>query len=271
MKRKLSAVEAGAGAPVAPKKIKSEAAANAEELDVQMKGASLMLVKIPGYLLDEWEKKRHAAGGGAANLGKLIIDSSKRVKGKPAMRMLCEGMAEELPQKYDLRQSQEFAKVPELNKPGMLILSENATQAEGENKFPKVEGHVGALFDVSTDTRDPKYKALMKNKFAQIELDRVGRMQQDRGQRGGMGFIPPVLSTSKAKPEPKADMNVRRPRLEVENELFKLFQEQTYWKTKDLKDKVKQPMQWLQEILEGMCVKGDKGEHRNQWCLKTYD
>ena len=130
---------------------------------------------------------------------------------------------------------------------------------------------MGGLFDVSTDTRDPKYKALMKKKFAQIEIDRVGRMQADRAEEAGTSYVHHKIPDKPKEKKEKADMNVRRPRNEVESELYKLFHDQKYWKTKDLKDRVKQPWGWLQEILEDMCVKGDKGETRNQWCLKTYD
>jgi hypothetical protein len=224
-----------------------------EQVDLRKRNLTLMLVKVPDYLMAEWEEKRLGAAGGVARLGKLVIDQGKRAaNGKgPAMHLLCEELSEDKPSRYDLRQSAEYPKVADPDKPGILIVSENS---KGETKVPVVEGVVSTSFDVKPDGKDPKYIAIQREKVKQIAIDRAGKAKDYARGEGGAGMVMPVRVKSKPTRAPRADMNVRKPIEQVQQILMVLFQEKPRWTMKELHERCKQPLTWLREILEDLCA-----------------
>ncbi|KAA0040614.1 general transcription factor IIF subunit 2 isoform X2 [Cucumis melo var. makuwa] len=61
---------------------------------------------------------------------------------------------------------------------------------------------------------------------------------------------------------------LRKERGELEKIIFKLFERQPYWTSKQLIQETDQPEQYMKEILKDLCVYNNKGVHQGTYELK---
>ena len=124
---------AAAAKPGANKRPKRDDESEREELDLRSGDTDVWVVKVPPYLMDEWEKRRGCArpppqpqaplltsarggrreAGAEAVLGKLVKDPSTKPSSSKmtGWRVVCDG-AEGKPSTYEMKKHQSFAKGP---------------------------------------------------------------------------------------------------------------------------------------------------------------
>jgi hypothetical protein len=168
---------------------------------------------------------------------------------------------------------------------------------------PKVEGLVSQQYELAPPPDDRTYRNLQGARVAQIGQDRAGRAKvTEKLPSVIMEDLHDKLRREKEEQKKKKDerettagnKKVRRDKREVQNELFKLFADnssvcantahpegndgkpetcehcRTHWTTKDLIDKTDQPEAYLKMILKEMCEYDKRGEHQGTWRLKNW-
>ena len=135
MEQRKRSPGAAAAEPGANKRPKRDDESEREELDLRSGDTDVWVVKVPPYLMDEWEKRRGCAlppphppqpqaplaecargrreAGAEAVLGKLVKDPSTKPSSSKmtGWRVVCDG-AEGKPSTYEMKKHQSFAKGP---------------------------------------------------------------------------------------------------------------------------------------------------------------
>lgn len=199
-----------------------------------------------------------------------------------------------------------------------------AQPKEAARLKPKIEGLVSQQYELAPPPDDRQYRKLQGARVAQISADRAGRAQvsaklptvitedmnmkadnereareaRKREKETGEWTCASCKSVNHSRHEKcqqcnarktTGDKMVRRDRVEVQNELFKLLEDnsavcsgthteedgpeackhcRTHWHTKDLIAETKQPEAFLKSILKEMCTYIRKGDHQSTWVLK---
>ncbi|CAE6488393.1 Transcription initiation factor IIF subunit beta [Rhizoctonia solani] len=87
----------------------------------------------------------------------------------------------------------------------------------------------------------------------------------------GAGHLSNFTNMVKQKPKPSAGFEraARIPKNELLDMLFKLFMLQSHWSMKVLRERTKQPLDYLKETLEEIAILHKSGPHTNTWSLQA--
>ncbi|GAB1521892.1 hypothetical protein RhiTH_004991 [Rhizoctonia solani] len=88
----------------------------------------------------------------------------------------------------------------------------------------------------------------------------------------GAGHLGNFSNMVKQKPKPAAgqfERAARIPKNELLDMLFKLFMVQSHWSMKVLRERTKQPLDYLKETLEEIAILHKSGPHTNTWSLQA--
>ena len=129
-----------------------------------------------------------------------------------------------------------------------FLTRRTASHQSQSNTQRMVEG--GSLFIT------PQVQAEMERKRRREEEKKEGRGED--GEVGGGGF----------RGKKREGKRVRGERAEVESLLLRLFSESRWLSLKQLVEGTQQPINFLKEVMQDMCVRDTKGENKDKYQLK---
>ncbi|XP_047975214.1 transcription initiation factor IIF subunit beta-like [Salvia hispanica] len=230
---------------------------------------SVWLMKCPPIVSKAWQSSAASASVDSPPVAKVVVSLDLlQPDDSSALQFTMEMAGSEvvnMPKSYSLNMSKDF--VP------MGVFSESSTQGrsamEGkvEHKFD-MKPHHANIEEYRKMCRERTNKSMVKNR--QIQVINNDRGVHMRPMPGMMGLI---TSTSKDKKKPAPvkgnDMKrTRRDRGELEDIMFKLFENQPNWTLKQLVQETDQPAQFLKEILNELCIYNKRGTNQGTYELK---
>ncbi|BBM98477.1 transcription initiation factor TFIIF subunit beta [Marchantia polymorpha subsp. ruderalis] len=141
-----------------------------------------------------------------------------------------------------------------------------------------VEGKVEHKFDMKpTSLGDEEYRKLCRERLNKslVKSRTLQRLENDRGSF--MRPMPMAMWSStgakdKKKPIPPPKQpegkRIRRERNELEDIVFKLFERQPNWTLKQLVQETDQPVAFLKEVLNDLCIYNKRGANQGTYELK---
>ncbi|KAL3701931.1 hypothetical protein R1sor_019953 [Riccia sorocarpa] len=140
-----------------------------------------------------------------------------------------------------------------------------------------VEGKVEHKFDMKPSSiGDEEYRKLCRERLNKslVKTRTLQRLENDRGSY--MRPMPmatfPLPTKDKKKPiaPPKQPegKRIRRERNELEDIVFKLFERQSNWSLKQLVHETDQPVAFLKEVLNDLCIYNKRGANQGTYELK---
>jgi len=255
----------------------SKKQASKQDLDLENSHRGVWLVKVPKYISDRWEKA-------AANteVGKLRIN---KIPGqKPDVNFT---LADSI--------CAPVAGLSEFDKNALVRNSSTSMQIPKEHKF-KVSGiaaqTLGVFSHTSVDQETDKGgdKLIVEGKvvqraeccpnngtlYSQIKKEAIGKAgkpvrEMQRLDKHVKTFKPIANHAANLEHERRKKTDGKKMRDDkdkVQEILFALFEKHQYYNIKDLAHETRQPMAYLREILNEVCVYSVKPPHRNMWELK---
>ncbi|KAK7090438.1 general transcription factor IIF subunit 2-like [Littorina saxatilis] len=234
-------------------------AQEARDVDVTAAGRGVWLVKVPKYLSERWEKLQ-----GNGDVGKLRITRSNSKMGpqKPDVVftstdavMNQPGTAPSIPRTH------KFALTGVSNQ-NLVVFS----QPHGSEQIT-IEGKVIQRAECHP-VADDKY---MQLKRKQLEINNKPKREIVLLQSVVPMYKPRSDHISNIEEKKRNKDTEKRSRLDKEkvmDMLFAAFEKHQYYNVKDLVGITKQPIPYLKEILQEICVYNMKAPHKNMWELK---
>lgn len=243
------------------------------------------LVKVPNYILSEWEKRDvcdkcqkpwgqghlksscdNKHGGKNPNagdtLGHITVDSRGP---KPKMTLSTHHVDDAFPQGAAI----EDRPVPSTQQLVYVDKGKQPPQAQCGGRLKRV-------LQVQPQI-DQKYnQLLLKRNMKYHTPDRAAISISASEARGLMvtAMEAETVKRQKLDKEQHKYKNVRMERPKLEQFLYRLFdpklkEGRTHWSLKDLKLTTKQPQEWLKEVLNSLCDYHKQGEHIFTYSLKA--
>ncbi|KAJ7295795.1 hypothetical protein O6H91_Y064900 [Diphasiastrum complanatum] len=238
-------------------------AAAAAVLDAARAERPVWLLKVPTVVNNVWQKE----GDGSQALAKITLTLdplNPNPQNAVQFKMELKGKeSAEIPKGYDLNFTKDM--VP------MHIFSENP-----QGKLA-TEGKVEHKFDMKPNSMvDDEYRKLCRERLnkSREKTRTLQVLQNDRGS-----FMRPLpMQWPVAGPKDKKKVlipakgpegkRIRRERNELEDIVFKLFERQPNWALKQLVQETDQPVAFLKEVLNDLCVYNKRGANQGTYELK---
>eukprot|EP01124_Arcella_intermedia_P036880 TRINITY_DN974_c0_g1_i1.p1 TRINITY_DN974_c0_g1~~TRINITY_DN974_c0_g1_i1.p1 ORF type:complete len:264 (+),score=73.43 TRINITY_DN974_c0_g1_i1:90-881(+) len=226
-------------------------------LDTKNEDKKTWLVRVPKWLADIWDTKAENVELGRIELVEDVSDSKKN--------QVCLVLPPDIPgiccQKFRMNNSN-------INNP-LKIVSEDI---QGN---VVIEGNVGFKFDL--DPFDKKnVKAAMINTSAALNpanpKNSLPKTQvRNSVARIGSRTLPNVLTGGKRKRDERGvvEKRERTDSSQLMSMIFDCFERQEFWTIKDLNDELKQPLNYLKNILSKYCDYIKKGPHKGHYEIKS--
>ncbi|EFJ21220.1 transcription factor, partial [Selaginella moellendorffii] len=143
-----------------------------------------------------------------------------------------------------------------------------------------VEGKVERKFDIKPNSKArEEYRQLCRERDRKFNMKTrtIQVLKDDRGNLMRPALPPTImLQSSKDAAKRKAPVNAknndgkrtRRERGELEDHVFKLFEQQANWALKQLVQRTDQPVAFLKEILNDLCTYNKRGTNQGTYELK---
>lgn len=219
------------------------------------------LIKVPNFVLEEWEKQKSAPAGTV--LGQICVATHQRrdSAGKPEMKLKVTAMNSAIP-------TDSIMQVKEIPTQ-MLVFQEKM----GTEKMRKL-GPVKSIVDVKQELSD-SYRQIVQTRTLHDHV-KVSSTQHLADISQGTLTTAATLNAvydkaAKRKREERKDPKYRRVRLErdaLDNIIFRLFDKQTHYNLKDLRTATEQPDSYLKEVLNDLCEYHQTGQYRFMYSLK---
>ncbi|KAF7997389.1 hypothetical protein HCN44_005666 [Aphidius gifuensis] len=236
------------------------------ELDLSNASRGVWLVKVPKYISNKWEK-----APGNIEVGKLKITKIPGSKAEVSLKLadsvmsLKETGEEDIPQQHRLD-------VTTVTRQMLGVFSHIPANPDADESEPKdeqlfMEGRIVQKLECRPDAD----KCYMKLKKASIRRAAVPSRSIQTLDRAVQNFKPVsdhkhnIEYAEKKKAEGK---KMRDDKNSVTDMLFAAFEKHQYYNIKDLVKITRQPIVYLKEILQEVCVYNLKNPHRNMWELK---
>ncbi|KAG8719660.1 hypothetical protein FRC08_002320 [Ceratobasidium sp. 394] len=107
-----------------------------------------------------------------------------------------------------------------------------------------------------------------KRQLIQID-DGTAQIKKIASGAGHLGNFSNLVKQKPKPPHGQFERAARIPKNELLDMLFKLFAAQSHWSMKVLRERTKQPMDYLKETLEDIAVLHKSGPHTNTWSLQA--
>ncbi|KAG9104351.1 hypothetical protein FRC06_003397 [Ceratobasidium sp. 370] len=107
-----------------------------------------------------------------------------------------------------------------------------------------------------------------KRQLIQID-DGTAQIKKIASGAGHLGNFSNLVKQKPKPPHGQFERAARIPKNELLDMLFKLFATQSHWTMKVLRERTKQPMDYLKETLEDIAVLHKSGPHTNKWSLQA--
>ncbi|XP_076435376.1 general transcription factor IIF subunit 2-like [Babylonia areolata] len=238
-------------------KAAAEKGHEAKDVDVTAAGRGVWLVKVPKYLAEKWEKPESGS-----DVGKLRITRSKVGAGKPEVVFTSnEAILKQEGPPVAIPRQHKFA-LTGMSSQNLVVFSQQlgTDQVSVEGKvIQRAECHPVA---------DDSY---MKLKRKQLEINNKPKREIVLLQNVVPMYKPRSHHVSTLEDRRRVKDGEKRSRLDKEkvmDMLFAAFEKHQYYNVKDLVGITKQPIPYLKEILQEICVYNMKAPHKNMWELK---
>ncbi|KNC81849.1 hypothetical protein SARC_05854 [Sphaeroforma arctica JP610] len=170
------------------------------------------------------------------------------------------GISENTPRRYDVM-------LKEADKEGLLVLR--------EERLKKKKTMVGGINHRATCIPKDgfRYKRQLAERFKK-STDRAATQEYKLDERRGNRLLTQkhVFSVTKNPQQSvvrdPSDKRVRIEESDLEELLFKAFEEHQYYALKDLVNITNQPQEFVKTTLRKLCVYHQKGKHKNLYELK---
>ncbi|KAJ8451262.1 hypothetical protein Cgig2_014034 [Carnegiea gigantea] len=229
-------------------------------VDTSKAERAVWLMKCPALVSRSLSSSSSSSSSSAAAVAKVVVSIDPlRSNDSHSTQFTMELAGTELgnvPKFYSMDMSKDF--VP------MSIFSESQGKIS-------VEGKIFNKFDMR-----PQYEAI--DSYGKLCRERTKKYMTKNRQIQVIGLEKPMIPMpgmithvqEKRKPPVKASetKRTRRDRGEMEDIMFKLFEQQSNWTLKELIVKTDQPEQFMKEILKGLCVYNNKGANQGTYELK---
>ncbi|CAM6083810.1 unnamed protein product [Calypogeia fissa] len=229
-------------------------------VDTRLADRNIWLLKVPNAVALQWKQPPPV-------LGKLVISLDPAHPEDASLLQFTMDVAAKEPDApskgYDLNFTKDV--VP------MHVFAETP-----QGKL-SVEGKVEHKFDMKpTSLGDEAYRKLCRDRLNKslIKTRTVQRLDNDRGSY--MRPMPvttwPTAGKDKkrmiAPPKQPEGKRIRRERAELEEDVFKLFERQPNWTLRQLVQETDQPVAFLKEVLNDLCVYNKRGANQGTYELK---
>ncbi|RPA78598.1 hypothetical protein BJ508DRAFT_329076 [Ascobolus immersus RN42] len=168
------------------------------------------------------------------------------------------------------------------DEPEKQVLAWGRVRAATRKHTSKTAYYAKATFEAAViPTSDPKFYAEFfarreeecrpKRQTELLEVEEVRQIQGDTVSRGSNAFDKSIIASADSKRAggQTADLFVRMPEEELRQALFTKFSEFKYWAISDLRGELKQPFEYLKQVLSDIAVRSNEGgQLTNKWVLK---
>lgn len=231
-------------------------------LDASRADRAVWLLKVPPRVSQSWQQYTEPGTTMAKVL--LSLDPTKPADSESAMQFSLELSAKDatgIYKGYSLNLTKDV--VP------MHIFSETPP-----GKLA-VEGKVEKKFDMKpNDLSSDEYRKVCRERLdkSRIKTRTVQVLENDHGVfiRPSPVAVGPMYALKKKGPVTKAPeaKRIRIERGELEDMVFKLFEQQPFWAFKQLVVETQQPEAFLKEVTNDLCVYNKRGPNQGKYELK---
>ncbi|KAK3268840.1 hypothetical protein CYMTET_22674 [Cymbomonas tetramitiformis] len=245
-----------------------------DKLDVKKADISrYWLVKVPSFVKNAWQNSASRAEEGTfgPQFGKMKLtfdpcaQDSRQRELPDACLSLTSQEAADIPKDYDLK----FQAVEATQQNAMYVFSQDPYAG---NKLT-VEGKVQHKLDCRPQSmEDATYNKISKDRINDANKKARTLAMLELRDAKKMKMLKPVSTSEKRSVKALGRQpEERRARLgkeELQDELFSLFERQSYWSFKQLVMETHQPAVWLKEVLQEVCRFNKRGPYADKWEVK---
>lgn len=236
-----------------------------KKVDISNSTRGLWLVKIPKYVADRWE-----SSSGDGQVGTLIVKKSSDPNAKSDVRFhlkdeLVNGKADnaskipkELKFNMNTLKNEHFyamTQTPCYDASGKTLLQYQERVAITGRIRQKADG---------VPMRDDEFYLKMKSE----QVKSRNTPQRKVIQTDEVCVTRPLNRTNHDSGRKETTKKVRVEKEAVQERLFAAFEKHQYYNIKDLVNLTQQPILYLKEILNEICIYNTKAPHKNMWELK---
>ncbi|CDS10000.1 hypothetical protein LRAMOSA02677 [Lichtheimia ramosa] len=231
-----------------------------DDLKLDDADTKVWLVKVPKFLAQKWKE----VDQDDVNLGSVrIYDQPPPGRSSRISLILPEGEATNIPKEYLIH-------IPPAEATNKFVFT------EGENGSKTISGTVHHEC-TATPTHVDSYRGIMRKRVMEAETPQ--RSVQEIGKSNQPMFVPGAGSAlantgfsdftpSKRQKADNKEKATRMPRNELMDVLFVAFDRYPYWSFKGLLEHIRQPSQYLKEVLNDICILNKRGPYAGNYQLK---
>ncbi|QRV75016.1 transcription initiation factor IIF subunit beta [Ceratobasidium sp. AG-Ba] len=233
-----------------------------EDLVLRGVTGTVWLVKVPRTVMEAWTKVDEE-GKHLATL-RVYEDTNP-----PVIHLI---LADDPSLKENLRGAVFTLSSSPAQPKNMFVISE-PTSSQPDMQY---EASVGNQWQVQP-TLTQKWTRNIDERNREANVPKRQLIQIDDGNSqikkiaSGAGHLGNFSNLVKQKPKPATgqfERAARIPKNELLDMLFKLFRSQSHWSMKVLRERTKQPLDYLKETLEDIATLHKSGPHTNTWSLQ---
>lgn len=232
--------------------------------DLVMRGAAgtVWLVKVPRAVMEAWtridEEGKHLA------TLRVYEDANP-----PVIHLI---IADDPSLKENIRGAVFTLTASPAQPKNVLVVSE-PTASQADMQYEASVGHQWQVQPTLTqkwarniDERNREANA-PKRQLIQID-DGSSQIKKIASGAGHLGNFSNLVKQKPKPPPGQFERAARIPKNELLDMLFKLFKTQSHWPMKVLRERTKQPVDYLKETLEEIATLHKSGPHTNKWSLQ---
>ena len=235
-------------------------------IDISSGATSMWLVKVPAFLMQEWQSAPAGSTLGSINIEHMQSDTVPNVS-------LQLDSSSQLPKHYQVKHIGR----PEST---FAFTEEVAQDPADEAKALSITGTVQFEFH-ATPVIDDDYRSIMRKRKEMSESGaRSTQIIEAKGELQSVQNVSKKFLDSASIQAPSAMIvhkkrraedfrRDRLPREELVELLFKAYQKKEHWSLKEIQEVVNQPVAYLKEILAELCVYIPRGPYKNLYQLKA--
>ncbi|CAE6410681.1 unnamed protein product [Rhizoctonia solani] len=233
--------------------------------DLVIRGASgtVWLVKVPRAVMETWMR----IDKDGEHLATLRVYQETE---PPVIQLL---LSDDSSLKESLRGAV-FTLTPTAVRPKNMFVVSEATPIQADMQLEATidqQWHIQpALTQKWTRTIHERNREANEPRRQLIQIDDGNA--QIKKIASGAGHLGNFSNMVKQKPKPPTgqfERAARIPKNELLDMLFKLFMVQSHWSMKVLRERTKQPLDYLRETLEEIAILHKSGPHTNTWSLQA--
>ncbi|ORX91171.1 hypothetical protein K493DRAFT_317464 [Basidiobolus meristosporus CBS 931.73] len=233
------------------------------DLDLSSLDTKIWLVKVPKFLAEKWDKIEEDG----LDMGKVrIFEAPPTTTGRqkpPKISLLIPNTptTTDIPREYSIQITNQQVQ-------NMYVFKEDGKAGVADSLAGTVHHECGVV-----PVYNDEYRRIMRGRLMQAgKPQRSVKVLSDNDKTA---MLPAARAMSefrgnsfkKAKPNPDSK-SIRMPRNELMDLLFEGFEKYPYWTLKGIIEYTKQPVSYLKEVLNEICILNKKGPYTSMYQLK---